>query len=457
MLGISFYNAYWFDPDALALWSDNATLARWLEVEVALARVQADLGVIPASAANRIAEIARVEAFDLAELGRQIAIAQHPLVPVLKALETLAGDPAGGWLHWGATTQNIFDTAQALQLKQTVALLRSHLGVTTKRLAMLAARHRHTLQAGRTHGQHALPITYGFKVAGWLAELRRHDARLEALNPSAFVARLSGAAGTYAALEGRGREVERALAKTLDLTAPDVGGRADFDRQTEAMMAMAACAACCERIASDLSFLQRTEVGEVAEDHYPDRVGSSTMAQKRNPSEAQRVIALARLTRARIPLALEAMVRQDEGDAASSNVTDLLIPEFGVLAVSTVAALRRLIHSVQVDADRMRANLDLTGGMISAEAVMMALGRSIGRGEAHHILHEATATAVETGIDFATAIKTHPSLAGSIEAIELEAMLDPSNYLGEIDAVIDALVEDENPLDTALAVTPASS
>jgi len=455
MIGMSFYNAYWFDPEAVALWNDRSTLELWLKIEVALAKVQADLGVIPRAAAERIAKVARTEAFDLNELGRRIAIAQHPLVPVLKRLEVLAGEEAGGWLHWGATTQNIFDTAQALQMRATTALILDHLQAIMARLAKEASHHKTTLQAGRTHGQHALPITYGFKLAGWLSELRRHQKRLKALSPDAFVARLGGAVGAYSALEGRGREVEQALARELDLAAPDIGGRADFDRQAEAMMAMAACAACCERIASDLSFLQRTEIAEVAEDHYPDRVGSSTMAQKRNPSEAQRVVALARLTRSRIPLALEAMVRQDEGDAASSNVTDILLPDFGVLAVSTVAALRRLVHSVRVDAKRMRSNLNLTGGMISAEAVMMTLGREIGRGEAHHILHEATATTAETGIDFATAIKTHPSLA-DVEVLDLDAMLDPARYLGEIEAVVDALAASETLEDTRLAISPAS-
>jgi adenylosuccinate lyase/3-carboxy-cis,cis-muconate cycloisomerase len=446
MIGISFYNAYWFDKAALALWDDRATLTRWLDVEAALAQVQARLGVIPESAAARITQVAKVEAFDLADLADTIAIAQHPLVPVLHRLEALAGEDAGGWLHWGATTQNIFDTAQALQLKATTKLVLGHLEAVCERLTQDARLHHATLQAGRTHGQHALPITYGFKVAGWLAELRRHQARLEALLPHAFVARLGGAVGAYSALQGQGRAVERALAEALDLAAPDIGGRADFDRQTEVMSALAACAACCERIAADLSFLQRTEIAEVAEDHYPDRVGSSTMAQKRNPSEAQRVIALARLTRSRIPLALEAMVRQDEGDAASTNVTDILLPDFGVLAVSTVAALRRLVANIHVDAARMRANLDISGGMISAEAVMMNLGRQIGRGEAHHILHEATATAVETGVDFATAIRTHPSLNGAIEEIDVAAMLDPGRYLGEIKAVIEAVAGPDKTL-----------
>lgn len=436
MIGISFFNSYWFDHEMVALWNDRATLGRWLEVEVALARVQAAIGVIPQSAAERIAEVSQVDAFDLADLGRKIAVTQHPLVPVLGEVERMAGEEAGGWLHWGATTQNIFDTAQSLQLKQTVALVIDRLDAIDERLASQAQEHAGTLQAGRTHGQHALPITFGFKLIGWLAELRRHRARLEALSPDAFVARLGGAVGSYAALDGRGREVERALAAKLELAAPDVGGRADFDRQTAVITTLAACVAACERIAADLSFLQRTEIAEVVENHYPSRIGSSTMAQKRNPSESQRVIALGRLVRSRVPLALESMVRQDEGDAATTNVTDIMIPDFCVLAGSAVTALGSLLAGIHVDAERMRANLDLTGGQISAEAVMMKLGTAIGRSHAHHILHEATSTANSQRISFDEAIRRHPDIVARGTGLDLDAMLDPARYTGEISALV---------------------
>jgi 3-carboxy-cis,cis-muconate cycloisomerase len=442
MIGVSFYNAYWFDNEMLKLWGDEVTLTHWLEVEVALARAEADLGIIPATAAERIAEVAVLENFDLAEMGRQIAIAQHPLVPVLRHLEELAGEDAGGWIHWGATTQNIFDTGQAMQMQRTVAVMIGRLDDINAKLAAQAQTHARTLQAGRTHGQHALPISFGYKVAGWLAELRRHRHRLSTLGAEAFVARLGGAAGTYAALDGRGREVEASIARLLNLSAPDLGGRADFDRQAAIMMTMSGCVAACERIASDISFMQRTEVAELAENHYASRVGSSTMAQKRNPSESQRIIAMSRLVRSRVPLALEAMVRQDEGDAASTNVTDLLIPDFFVLAGSVLSAFGTLLDGIHVDAVKMRSNLDLTGGQISAEAVMMALGEVLGRGHAHHILHQAAATALETGMSFSEAILNHPELASLNEPLDLDAMLDPANYLGEVEAIIAQLVDE---------------
>jgi 3-carboxy-cis,cis-muconate cycloisomerase len=440
MIGISFYNGYWFDGAGIELWDDRATLSRWLEVEAALAKVQANLGIIPAAAAVRISEMCEIDNFDLVELATAIAKAQHPLVPVLDRLEELAGDEHGGWLHWGATTQNIFDTAQALQLKASVGLAQSHLARACRTLAESAVKYGDTLQAGRTHGQHALPITYGFKLVGWLAELHRHASRLDALADHAFVARLGGAVGTYAALDGRGREVEVALANELGIIVPELGGRADFDRQAEVMLALAALAATSERVAADLSFLQRTEIAEVYENHYAERVGSSTMAQKRNPSEAQRVVAMARMTRGRVQMVLEAMVRQDEGDAAATNVTDVLMPDFCVLALSTIKALADLLKNLKPDVDRMRKNLDATGGMISSEAVMMELGRILGRGQAHHILHEATANALANGSTYADEVAAHPGLAGMSNELDLKALLDPGNYRGEVADIITRIV-----------------
>ena len=436
MTTLSFFNTYWFDADAVKLWDDQATLGRWCQVEIALAKVEAELGIIPEQAAARIAEVAIPRNFDLTTLGAAIAVAQHPLVPVLKAIEDLAGPEAGGWLHWGATTQNIFDTAQALQMQESVAQSIARLTAASARLGQMANRYGRAVQAGRTHGQHALPITFGFKAAGWLAEIKRHLHRLSRLQRDAFVVRISGAVGTYAALEGRGHAVERRLASVLGLTPPDLGGRGDFDRQAEIMTTLAAAAACCERIAADLLFLQRTEVAEVAEFHYADRIGSSTMAQKRNPSEAQRVIALARLVRGRIPMVLESLVRDDEGDASVTNVTDLLIPDFCILAVSTFAAVDKLLNHISVDEARMRANADLTGGAICAEAVMIQLGKVIGRGRAHHILHAAAGRAAEKSTAFADELRADSDIQALKGRIDIDALLDPAKYVGEVDEII---------------------
>ncbi len=440
-MNITFYNKHWFDPEAVVIWSERATLGRWLEVEVALAEVQAKLGVIPRSAADGIAESANVDAFDLDDLAVRVSVAQHPFVPFLKLFEDMCPEGAGGWLHWGATTQNIFDTTQALQLKATVELILKRLTSINDRLARDASKHAGTVQAGRTHGQHALPISWGYKLAGWLDEMRRNAERLYGLLEHAFVARAGGGAGTYAGMNGRGREVEAALATRLDLTAPQLGGRGDFDRQAEVVGALGLLAAGCERIADNLIFLQRTEIGEVYEDHHAGRVGSSTMAQKRNPAEAQKTAGLARLARSRVSLALDCMVRDDEGDAVSTNVSDYFLPEFGVLVASCVTALDGLLGQIEVDADAMHRNALITGGMMQSEAVMMEVARTRGRGEAHHLLREAAAECLRDGVSFEQVLASRSELAG----IDVKALLAPENYLGEVGSVVAALVAEKRP------------
>src|SRR5688500_9441197 len=198
----SFFSRHWFSERAKAIWSDRATLQAWLEVEAALAQAQAELGMVPAEAAQTIKANARAELFDLDGLASGIARVQHPFVPVLKQFEAICGEPAAGFIHWGATTQNIFDTAAALQLRRSHALLMEQVDAAAAAMAELAVRHRDTPQAGRTHGQHALPMTFGFKVAGWLEEVRRHRARLLAQESQVFVASLGGAIGTFAAMGG---------------------------------------------------------------------------------------------------------------------------------------------------------------------------------------------------------------------------------------------------------------
>jgi 3-carboxy-cis,cis-muconate cycloisomerase len=433
---ISFAQTYMFNPKAREIWSDGTTLQRWLDVEAALARAQADLGMIPTEAARRIASCARADAFDLGRLSKAIAVAQHPLVPVLKEFVAMCGEPAGGWIHWGATTQNIFDTAQSLQLRESADLIEADLRATIVQLRARAREHARTLQAGRTHGQHALPITFGFKLVYWLSELERHRSRLAQLRDTAFVVRMGGAVGTYAAMRGRGREVEARIAKYFELPCPDIGGRSDCDRQAEFVAFLGMLAATCEKVAGDLFFMQRTEIAEIEENHYAGRAGSSTMAQKRNPQEAQRVLMLARMTRSRVPLAMESMVRAEEGDAVPAHIMDYVLPETAIFASSTVQALCGLLTNMKVRAGAMARNFRVSGGLIMAEAVMMKLATAIGRDQAHHLVHAAASECAETGAGFPDSVRRHADRCGIDPRDIADDLFDPMNYLGEIEAII---------------------
>jgi 3-carboxy-cis,cis-muconate cycloisomerase len=438
---ISFAQSYIFSPRVREVWSDRATLQRWLDVEVALAEAQASVGLIPVSAARRIRECANVKYFDVETLSGAIAFAQHPLTPVLKELVKLCGEPAGGWVHWGATTQNILDTAQSLQLAATSQLIHEELQATLAVLKQRTRAHAGTLQAGRTHGQHAVPITFGFKLACWTLELERHQHRLERLRKSAFVVRMGGAAGTYAAMGGKGREVEARVAVSLGLQRPGIGGRADADHQAEYVSLLGMLAATCEKIAADLIVLQRSEIAEVSEHHYVGRTGSSTMAQKRNPTEAQRVVMLARMARSRVPLALDSMVRQDEGDAVASHIMDYILPESSVFGCSALTAMRELLASMQVHSERMLKNLQASGGLIMAESLMMHLAESIGRDHAHEVVQGVASECVEQGVEFLPTLRRHLEAEGVDASTITAELLDPRHYLGEIPALIEQVVE----------------
>jgi adenylosuccinate lyase/3-carboxy-cis,cis-muconate cycloisomerase len=430
----SFITRYWFSPEAKEIWSDIRTLQTWLDVEAALADAQARLGVIPADVAPVIREACRHEHFDTERLSREIAHAQHPFVPVLRQLEELAGEPAAGYIHWGATTQNIFDTAASLQMKATHRLIDGSLDRMESALSKLAIKHRDTLQAGRTHGQHALPMTFGFKVTGWLEEVRRDRQRLQDRLKSSFVASLGGAIGTFAAMGGQGPAVEAEMAAILGLEPAILPMRSSYDRVSDYVCALALLAGTAEKIAQDIVFMQRTEIGEIEEAFHMGKVGSSTMAQKRNPSTALMLISLCRMMSARLPLVVGSMVRMDEGDSSASNVSDVAIPEVGILGASIAATLDRLIDGLDVHVTVMSHNAGITNGLIVSEAAMMQLSDGIGRHHAHHLMYEAAQRSVMEGMAFTQAIAEHPQMAGRDMVT-----LDVSGYTGESGTLVDRL------------------
>ncbi|WP_457279306.1 class-II fumarase/aspartase family protein [Polaromonas sp. P5_D5] len=437
----SFITGHWFSGEAKRIWSDRATLQVWLDVEAALARAQAELGVIPAEAAQIIGKKADARLFDLERLSRDIAFAQHPLVPVLSQFEELCGDPAAGYIHWGATTQNIFDTASSLQMLETHHLLTGHLDAAIAALGGLALEHRATVMAGRTHGQHALPMTFGFKLAGWIDELDRDRDRLMLRLASSFVACMGGAIGTFAAMGIKGRAVEARMAEQLGLPPAGLPSRSSYDRVCDYISALGLLAGTAQKIAQDIVFMQRTEIGEVAEAFHMGKVGSSTMAQKRNPSTALLLVSLARMMRMRVPAALEAMVRMDEGDSSATNVTDTLLPEIAIISASIAETLATLAKGLTVNTEAMRHNLELSNGLIASEAVMMRLTRLMGRHEAHKVLYEAAQRSQSEGVPFITSISEHPMFAKHGLPEGLALALVASNYVGESAAITIETVE----------------
>jgi adenylosuccinate lyase/3-carboxy-cis,cis-muconate cycloisomerase len=433
----SHFTRHWFDQRSLNVWSDNSTLQAWLDVEVALAKAQAEEGIIPASAAAKIAEMGRSELFNLEHISAGIISTMHPLVPVLREFEGLCGEEAAGMLHWGVTTQNIFETGAVLQLRESHKIIMEGLESALTKLGVLARDNRDVVQAGRTHGQHALPITFGFKVAAWHAELRRERDLLASAGEQAFVVRLGGGVGTFAAMLGNGTKVQSRVAEILGLGVEDIPVRSAFDRFAHYISVLGMIAATAQKIAEEIVFLQRTEIAEVEESFHHGKVGSSTMAQKRNPQKSQNLIGLSRMLRGRVPLAFESMVRNNEGDASASNVSDVLVPEVAVIGASVVWLLDSLVGGLTVNKDQMKNNLRLSGGMILSEAVMMQLANVLGRHTAHHVLYDAAMETVEHGGSFEDAITRHEKVRELADSLDLKTLLDPASYLGEAGKCVD--------------------
>jgi 3-carboxy-cis,cis-muconate cycloisomerase len=414
------------DPDVRVLFAKEHRWQCWLDVEAALAVAEAECGVIPAAAAEAIESVATLAVLDIARIERGIAESSHPLMALVTELSAAAGEH-GGWVHWGATTQNITQTGDVLVLREAhYRILRLLAGVLTA-AADLAERTAGMLAAGRTHGQHAVPITFGFKPAGWIDELGRHVTRLRAAEGRVFTAMTGGAAGTFASLGEAGPLVQDAVAARLGLAPMAVPSRAVADSFAEYVCLLGLLGATGTRIAHEVYQLMSTELAEASEPVPPGTVGSSTMPHKRNPQLSDDCITIGAQLRILVPLALEGMVHDHEVDGAHSAMLDDALERACVLTGDLLARLEVILSGLDVDPARMRANLALSGGMISSEEVMLELGRAIGRQTAHEVIYQA---ARADGVTFADALKRDPRVTAHLDPAAIDRLLDPARHTG---------------------------
>jgi adenylosuccinate lyase len=361
-----------------AIWDDRATIQRWLDVEAALALTQAELGLVPRAAARSIARAARLERLDKAAMRREFDRTWNPVMPLVNALRARLPARAAGFVHWGATSKNIIDTGTALQIRATYDVVLAELDGIEGALARLAAKHRDTLMAGRTHGQHALPVTFGWKCAAWLDELMRQRERLVASRPRVLTGEFGGAVGTLAALGRDGLRVQRRLLARLGLGVPRVPVKTAGDRFAEFFLLLAMLSATLGKIAQNIYNLQVTDVDEVTE-FVDGKVGSTAMPHKLNPVASGSVVLLGRLLRARAPLMLEYVHAEWEDDHRQGETSWAFPQEVCLLLSAQLAISRRLLGSLVVKPKNMLRNLDRAGGVVLSEAVMMALAPKLGR------------------------------------------------------------------------------
>ncbi|MBV8168434.1 MAG: 3-carboxy-cis,cis-muconate cycloisomerase [Alphaproteobacteria bacterium] len=421
------------------IFSDIGRLQAMLDVEAALARAEAAVGVIPAAAAEAIGAQCRVEALDLDGFGDAAAAAGNLLIPLVRRLTAAVAAhdaDAARYVHWGATSQDIIDTAMVVQLRAALAPIGRDLAWLSEALATLAGTHRKTPQIGRTWLQHALPVTFGLKAAGWLDAVERHRTRVVELEPRLLVLQFGGAAGTLASLGTRGLDVAAALARELDLALPALPWHGARDRLVELGAIFGLIIGTMGKIARDWSLLMQTEVGEVFEPAGAGRGGSSTMPHKRNPVAAASVLAAATRAPGLVATLMAAMVQEHERGLGNWPAEWVVLPELAVLTAGALATTADTIAGLEVDAARMRANIDMTDGLVLAEAVMMALAATLGRLEAHHLVEAARKRAVAERRHLRAVLADEPEVMAVLDAAALDRLFDPMNYLGVADALI---------------------
>jgi len=418
------------------IFSDEGLIGRYVEVEVALAAAEARVGVIPKDAAAAIKKLARADAIDVAKLKAETDLVGYPIVGVVHQLAKQCGD-AGRYVHWGATTQDIMDTATVLQIRAALELVEADLAAMDAALAALAKKHRGTVMAGRTHLQHALPVTFGYKAAVWRGMIVRHRQRLEEIKPRVLVGQFAGAAGTLASLGDKGLAVHDALMEELGLGRPATPWHVARDGVVETVSLLALIAGTLAKIATDVMLMMQTEVGEAFEPFVKGRGSSSTMPQKRNPIACEFIVALGKVVRQQAGLMLDAMSADHERATGPWQLEWVAIPEAFIATGGALGQARFLVEGLIVDAGRMRRNLDLTGGLIVAEAVMMALARHTGRGEAHDIVYGACRAALDKGTTLLEELERDSDVTRHFDKKRLAELTDPVNYLGSAEAMVD--------------------
>jgi len=401
--------------------------------------VQGRLGIIPASAAEAIAAAARWDNLSTEALAASARNVGYPVVGLVAGLSKAAGE-AGRWTHWGATTQDIMDTATVLQLREGLDLIEAELRAILAALVHQANRHRDAVMPGRTHLQQALPTTFGLKCAIWAMPLIAHLDRLAQLRARVQVVAFAGAAGTLASLGDQGIAVMEALARELRLAVPLAPWHVCRDGLAEAVGFLGLVCGSLAKIATDIILLAQTEVGEVAEPYVAGRGQSSTMPQKRNPIASEYILAAARNVQALVPVMQGAMAQDHERATGPWQAEALALPQSFVLTHGALLHARAIAEGMVVDAARMRANLDITHGLVLSEAVMMRLAPTLGRETAHHVVKHACDAALAETIPLGEALARDPAVSSRFDRAAIEEMIDPRNYLGSARGFIDRVV-----------------
>ncbi len=428
-------------PAMRAVWSDESRVQKYLDFEAALAKAQGRLKIIPQEAADEIVAHCDLKYMDMAKLKEATERIGYPVLPVVQQLVKACKDNLGEWSHWGATTQDITDTATVLQMREALDIVGKDIDAICDALAALAEKHRDTPMAGRSNLQQAVPITFGYKMATLLAGFERHRQRLAQLKERVLVGEFGGASGTLSSLGKDGLKVQAELMKELKLGQPAISWHTVRDTIAEVGCFLGLVAGSCGKIAFDVKLLMQTEVEEVQEPFHQGRGSSSTMPQKRNPISSVYITAQTAMVKQLTAALLEAMVEDHERSTGPWEIEWIALPEIFMLTAGALSQTRLLVEGLQVNEQKMRENLDITKGLIMSEAVMMGLGAKMGRNRAHDVVYDVCREVVNTGRPLLELLEENKEISKHADGKTLEALVDPANYLGVAGEMVDRVLK----------------
>jgi 3-carboxy-cis,cis-muconate cycloisomerase len=431
------FSPLFYDAEVAEQFSDEQLVRAMLEVESALAIVEGRLGVIPAEAANKIVDVAGKMEVDFDHLRNGVEKSGVPVIDLVRQIREQTGGDAANYVHWGATSQDILDTAKVLRIRTALEVLESRLESAIRNLAQLADKHRHTIMAGRTHSQQALPITFGFKVAGWLAPLIRHRERLAEMRPRVLVTQFGGAVGTLAALGTSGIQVKEELAEALKLNLAHIPWHTQRDTMAELGGWLSLLTGSLAKMAQDVILLAQTEVGELRESDDASRGDSSTMPQKNNPIASELMITAARANASLLASLHQAQIQEHERGTHGWQMEWLVLPQMFTLTAAALNKALFLSQNLVVDEARMRENIDASHGLMQAEAASYALvGASMDKASANQLVKEACQVAVEEGRHLVDVLKEKTDAS-----VDWDAIREESAYLGSTEPFIDRVLK----------------
>ena len=426
------------------VWSDENRTRKYVDIERALAKVQGQLGLIPQEAADEIISHCHLDQIDMVKLRAQTERIGYPILGVVSQINALCRDKLGEYVHWGATTQDITDTATVLQIREALEIVDADLSAISEAMADLARKHRLTPMIGRSNLQQAIPITFGYKMAGLLSAIERHRTRLAQLRPRVLVGEFAGAAGTLASLATGAMETQAALMDELGLGQPDVAWHTIRDNIAEVGCFLGLVGGTLGKLSMDVKLMMQTEVGEVYEPFAHGRGSSSTMPQKRNPISSCYIHAQVSVVRQHAAALMDAMIADHERSTGPWEIEWIVLPEAFCLMAGALKQSRFILEGLEVDAAQMRANIDMTGGLVMSEAVMMGLGKHIGREYAHDLVYDICRVAVKEKRPLLDLLCEHPEINKHLDRAALAKLCDPANYLGQSGVMVDRVLNKLN-------------